>query len=348
MQPIGLRSLIQGDHAFYEQLDYMKVTQKEMGNAKALPESSSWTTGQDHSSLHFLHRLAGKVALLPASSPTLLGYPSDYAVQLRKKIPLEDGWLLKRFTLSVEGHKVDAVIMGWKESFKTNRWVLVSNGNGEFYEEKLTTDRSIKKLIAPLNANAILFNYPGVGASTGTPNRELMKKTYLAFLNLLEDAQKGLGAKEIIGFGHSIGGGVQNDALRGHSLKNDIKYVFVKSRTFADLRGTASALTHESLGLIVDLLDWNMDNKSASKGLRAPEIILQTARVKKSEILTDSSKIIDDGIVPAHGSLGKALLDDETCPKQNKVFIGVPERHNQSLQDVTLLAQTIIHLLNTQ
>jgi hypothetical protein len=38
---------------------------------------------------NLLHILAGKVALLPASSPTLMGYPENHANDSRSSISLE-------------------------------------------------------------------------------------------------------------------------------------------------------------------------------------------------------------------------------------------------------------------
>ena len=224
--------------------------------------------------------------------------------------------------------------------------MLDSNGNGEFYEDKLSC-HEFKHILSKVKSNAIVFNYPGVGASSGLPNRQAMAKAYCAMLNFLEDKKNGVGAKEIIGYGHSIGGGVQGDALKTHELKKDVKYVFVKSRTFSNLSTTASILTNKSLGFVVKILGWNMDSVASSKKLQAPEIIMQTAKVKWYEEINDSSKIIDDGVIPANASLAKALLDDNKCPKKNKVFIGMQERHNDGLDDPSFLAQKIETLLKT-
>jgi hypothetical protein len=163
----------------------------------------------------------------------------------------------------------------------------------------------------------------------------------------LEDQNNGIGAKEIIGYGHSIGSGVQSDALKTHELKKDIKYVFVKSRTFSDLSTVASTLASKPLGFLVKMLGWNMDCVESSKNLQAPEIIMQTANVKKYEELKDSSKIINDGIITANASLAKALLEDNQYPRKNKVFIGMRETHNAGLKDPSFLAQKIEALLKT-
>ncbi|MBI3901060.1 MAG: hypothetical protein HY324_02790, partial [Chlamydiia bacterium] len=218
------------------------------------------------------------------------------------------------------------------------RWVLASNGNGEFYEDTVAYNDHFKRILTEIDGSAIVFNYPGVGASSGLPNRQAMTKAYRAMLSFLEDQDKGIGAREIIGYGHSIGGGIQGDALKVHALKENVKYVFVKSRTFSTI---ASVLNFKPLECLVELLGWNIDPITSSKTLQAPEIILQTARVNQYEELQESSKIIGDGIIPANGSLAKALLDDPNCPKQNKLFIGMKERHNGQLLDPSFLAKKI-------
>lgn len=360
--PASFKDILNGDKAFYNQSDYLDVTQRDFAQNKSLPLKYTWNTENKiiriakkmFSIIIFpigiytlLHALVAKVALLPASSPSCMGHDENYANNSRLAISLDGEWKYKRITLEVDGYKIDATIVGKASTLNNGRWVLPSNGNGEFYEDHLSWCDGFKRILTEVNSNAIVFNYPGVGASSGLPNRQAMAKAYRAMLNLLEDRENGIGAKEIIGYGHSIGGGVQSDALKTHKLKNDIKYVFVKSRTFSDLSATASILINKPIGFLVKILGWNMDSVESSKKLKAPEIILQTANVKEYEELKDSSKIINDGVIPANASLAKALLEDNKCPKQNKVFIGMREGHNHGLTDPSFLAKKIEALLKT-
>jgi hypothetical protein len=353
----SFKDILNGDQAFYNQPDYLDATRRDLAQNEPLPVNYTWNTEnkifriakQIFSIIIFpigiyklLHALAGNVALLPASCPSLMGYPENHANDSRSNISLHGEWKYKRITVEVDGYKIDATIVGKASTLNNGRWMLASIGNGEFYEDKLSYSHDFKKILSEVNGNAIVFNYPGVGASSGLPNRQAMAKAYRAMLNLLEDQKNGIGAKEIIGYGHSIGGGVQGDALKTHELKKDVKYVFVKSRTFSDLSTTASMLTNKPLGFLVKMLGWNMDSVESSKKLQAPEIIMQRANVKCGyEELNDSSKIIGDGIIPANASLAKALLEDNKCPKQNKVFIGMQEQHNDELKDPSFLAKKI-------
>ena len=233
------------------------------------------------------------------------------------------------------------MVIGKASTLNNGTWILASNGNGEFYEDKMSCDSDFKELLGEIKGNGIVFNYPGVGSSSGSPNRYAMAQAYQAMLSFLEDQKSGIGAKKIIGYGHSIGGGVQGDALATHSLQEHIQYVFVKSRTFSNLSTITSILIHNWLGVAVKMLGWNIDSILSSKKLQAPEIILQTANVSSYELLTDSAKIIHDGVIPAKASLAKTLLDDVSCPKENKLFVGIPDAHNTLLSNIPYLAELI-------
>lgn len=304
----------------------------------------------------FAHSLVGRI-IVPASN-----YPSSKVRNIRKDITFDDKWKVKRISVKVDGYTIDAAIVGQAKTLENGRWVLSSNGNGELYEQKFD-DYSFGKILSELNANTIVFNYPGVGASTGMPSREAMAKAYRVMLHFLEDSENGIGAKEIIGYGHSIGGGVQGDALNDHELKEDIKYVFVKRQTFSTLSSIASKLASKILpkkvskflpnkvsealvGTLVSALGWNMGSVNSSKKLKAPEIILQTANVCCYTDISNNPELIEgDGIIPAEASLAKELLKDETSFSGNKYFLGIPEGHNSSLQNTKFLTNQIKEML---
>ena len=339
---------------FYQQIDYVENTRRDFDQVKPLPASYTWDTESKiiriakkiFSIIVFpiglyklLQNLAGKV-IVPASTPSLLSLSDDYAMQVRQNLPLAGDWKYKRVTVAVDGEQIDAAIICKESTFNNGRWFLASGGNAEFYEQNLVWNTDIKSILSEVHGNAIVFNYPGVGASSGVPNRQAMAKAYRAMLAFLEDNINGIGAKEIIGYGHSIGGGVQGDALESHELKSNIKYIFIKSRTFSNLRTEASSMGSflgSFLGSLVKFFGWNMDSTKSSKKLQVPEIILQTANVHKYQILNDISRLLDDGVIPAQASLAKALLGDDTCMKENKVFIGIPELHNGGLTDPSFL-----------
>jgi pimeloyl-ACP methyl ester carboxylesterase len=272
--------------------------------------------------------------ILPAS----IIFSKSEAAKVRSQILLCGDWKYKRITIETDGYAIDGMIVGKPSTLTNGKWVLYANGNGELYEYKQN-----HTILEATESNGLFFNYPGVGASTGSVSRQSMAKALQAALAFLEDEQRGVGAKEVVVYGWSIGGGVQGDLLKIHAPKKTIKYVFIKDRTFSNLSTEVSELFAKPLGIFIRLFNWNIDSVESSKKLQYPEIIIQTAKVREYTRLFHSSEIIDDGIILAKASLAKALLDDPQCPKENKLFIGIPERHNIPLQDqdIEYLAEEI-------
>lgn len=356
--PMPFHAILGGEEAFYNSPDYVANTQRDFAHEGPLPASYRVTTEAKIFRVvkqvlaivlfpvgiyQWLHSLVGRIALLPASCPN--AHKRRQIMRIHHNPPLDSNWAIKRFTLEVDGCTIDAAIVGQRSTLNNGRWTLVSTGNGEFYEEYLSGVRGFQDVLTGIQGNALLFNYPSV--PDGWPDRQTIIKAYRAMLAFLED-QNGLAAHEIIGLGHSLGGGVQGEALEGYQLKEGVKHVFVKSRTFSCIHEEASYIGGKFLGFLARFFGWNIGSVESSSHLRAPEIILQTASVDGYEVLHDSARIISDGVIGARASLATALLDDPSCPKDNKVFIGIPEWHNDGFSDPGMLSMTINRLLQEQ
>lgn len=356
---------LSGDKAFYKQADYAEKTVQDFREWRLKDpvyrhqiDSRIARLAKEIFSIMFfplglvrlIHRFSARL-ILPSAYPSYMNLPTHIAQQLRQQINPHTGeWRYKRLTIEVDGYFIDAAIMGrvkadGSSTFDNKRWVLKSEGNGEFYEGNLVpTNGHFRDLLTELDANAIVFNYAGVGASSGMASKNGMVKAYQAVLRFLEDQEKGIGAKQIIGWGHSIGGGVQGDVLKSHRLQEGIKYVFAKSRTFSSLSAEAAYLFKSRfIGFLVRLYRWNLDSVESSKRLACPEIIIQTAAVNTYTDLhrTPSARVIRDGVIGAECSLAQVLLNDSACPKERKYFLGVPEKHNDSLTRLDFIAQKI-------
>ena len=130
--------------------------------------------------------------------------------------------------------------------------------------------------------NYLFFNYTGVGASKGLPSKTQIVNSYNAMLHFLEDAKKGIGAKEIICWGRSIGGAIQAEALKDHAFQNQIKYSTVSDRTFSRLSDVAWYTK------ILKLMGWEFNCSAASEKLEElgkEEIILQTAHQRPFDLI---------------------------------------------------------------
>ncbi len=339
----SIKNQLTGSTAFYNQKGYVKTTTNELEKSGPLKPIYQYNTENKVFRIakqilsvvifpigiyQLLHSLGGRI-LVPVSRENEIprdSWSKPSFSQYRKESfeDIDPIWKMKRIAVKVDSCVIDAMIIGKESTLDNGRWVLASNGNGEFYERKLL-DNSFQQILTQVNGNAIVFNYPGVGDSTGSPNRKTLTKAYKAMLCFLEDKEAGIGAHEIIGYGHSLGGGVQGEALKSHKLKEDINYVFVKSRTFSDLSTEASAMINGFAGLLVKILGWNMSSVESSKKLKAPEIIMQTAA---------NDKIIDDDVIFAKASLAKKLENKKFCGK--KLFMKIPEHHNDPLKDNTI------------
>lgn len=349
---------LEGPNAFYNQPDYKNKTKDELSDKRRRPVSYKWNTQNKFTRIikdigstiffpigfcRFMHRAAGAFTL-PASNPSLLGHPMDYANGVRKLLVDLDGeWKYKRITVRVNGREIDAVIMGKESTLNNGKWTVVSNGNGQFYEETMAEGREIKEILTKTESNAILFNYAGVGASSGMPNRRAMAHTYRAMLNFLEDEKKGIGAKKIIGYGHSIGGGVQ-EALGKHKFKKDIKYVFVKSRSFSTLSAAGGGISF-ILRPLTSIFGWNMNSIKASKKLPVPELILQTHKHNNYQLIKDKNDIVNDRVIAAKSSHAYELLKSKKPHKAKKVILGIPENHNSDIVNTGIVARYINNLL---
>lgn len=349
-----------GDNAFYNHPNYTTNEEALLKKSEAPVPCYEWNSESKYRRIaktiisiiifpigiyQLIHVFVAK-NFLPA-----LNKPTTYTDDLRSKINIinNEGWVYKRISIQMDSCKIDAMIVGKKNkdspcSFDSKKWVLSSLGNKGSYEYEVQQDR-YKKILADLNANGIVFNYPGVGSSEGVPNRETLSKAYRAVLSLLEDDINGIGAEEIIGYGYSLGGGIQGDALKTHQLKLNKKYTFIKDRTFSNLAKEAALLKNSKLaGITTKVLGWNISSVGSSKNLQAPEIILQSADVEAPHILENRERIKDDKIIFKKSSLANKLMKE---PVSNKIFYGIPGDHN-TLFDSSFLIDKIKELLEKQ
>lgn len=246
---------------------------------------------------------------------------------------------LKKIILKVDGYSVEAFLVIRNQN---NRWMLHSHGNAGFCEDYIDLEKDsfmkkpfLEEIITHADTNVVFFNYPGIGNSTGFFSKKAMVKAYSATLRYLEEEQK---AEEIICYGHSIGAGIQSEALKRHDFKEDINYAFVKHKSFSkislvpyyDGRNWAKISS-----FFLKLFGWEISSKEVSRNLQElgyPEIIIQQAE-KNAELdhhkITDFEQLKDnDDAIPKDASLAKVFL--ETQEEFNHKFLfGAKSSHNE-------------------
>lgn len=350
--------LLTGEQAFFNQDDYFDKTKKEMSQVERLPVTYTCNTDKWKKKVNLIEGAKlffSNVAFPMPFYKTLQGIATEFvlpssgvAVKVNRQYEVERckglhefwwNWKSKRLTIAVDGHEIDVVIMVEPRYLEKKRWVLYSPGNTDFYEHTLVND-SLKNFLKATQANLITFNYPGVLGSSGIPNKTTMEKAYRAVLTFLEDDEYGIGAKQIFGLGHSIGGGVQGEALKKHKLKDGVKYVFIKIQTFSSIKQLVSLNYNKFLGSLITTLNLNLDSVKSSKSLKVPEIIVQTADVAEATVLKTKddlrrSPFKDDGVIPLNSILANALLTDSGDPLPNKQFLAIPENHQDDLSEAT-------------
>lgn len=345
---------------FYTQRNYEATTENNLKAERILPpayihntHSKIWRVAALIFSIiifpvglyQLLHRLIGKIFII-SSSPFLHKHLVNNSLlsanEYRTLITDDERFGYKRITAECDGYLIDVMLVIPKNC-TSNRWLLVSEGSGEFYEHTLTQNKEFRNIVSSLRTNALFFNYPGVGASSGFSSKDGMIKTYDGLLSFLEDGTNGLGAKQIIGYGHSfVGSGVQAEALLSHTLKQSIKYVFIQDRAAASISELGSAITCWPLGNLVSLCGWNFNCAEASKKLTKPEIILQTAHVQTLQEIKTKRQLMHDGVIPPNVSLAEAFL--EPTPPSKTIF-GLAGWHEAFIRDSHLLNEKIEELL---
>jgi len=252
-------------------------------------------------------------------------------------------YIIHEKSIDVDGTKVSFFIVNRITEGGNKKWTMRALGNAEFAEQA-SNEQSFIQHLEETKSNGIVFNYPGVGRSDRWGSRSTMVKAYKAMLAMLEDKKNGIGAEEIELYAHSIGTGVQGEALKDHNFKSDIRYRVHFSRGLSSLQATVHHMICKPLGWLVCLMGWNFDATAAMENLRRKNIethILQTVRanvpsgpLERGEGMRDQLPDRHDGVIPTAASLAEGLLAKEEiiqCPTIH--FDGIRERHNEGFPE---------------
>lgn len=217
---------------------------------------------------------------------------------------------------------------------KPTRWILVSDGNFFGMENRfklLGCRNPLVDLAEKLEANLLFFNYPGVVSSRGPVSKEGLVKSYQACVRYLKDPQQGLGAKEILGYGISLGGAVQAEALKDEVLdgSNGVQWILIKDRTFTSMREVGKSLFGKFGVWLTRGFGWDMEPAKISETVCCPEIFIYSSQI-------GSQVVASDGKFEPNLSFASAFVKEGTLintPKP-KVPIGMPLLgHAENLYD---------------
>lgn len=371
------------NHPSYSSDAYYLAHQQEFESPDPLPNPVLTLDGTSKVQSTY-QALAGASLVLPAGVNYSL-YTSYYRAKFISAVKSNNRYVIKRLSIQVNGNPVDVVLMGKRKNLANGRWILYSNPNNATIEEVLNWPE-IDSRIKNLNANYIFFNYPGVGCSRGWANQPDVIAAYITLLTLLADKENGIGAKEIIGWGASIGGGVQGEALKeifqsnkvegkkhietlkNLLFKNKVKCVFVKDQTFGEeiadvpkgviseklagmpltVQWLAQSIISPSAKKWISDAEWSLNIVDSSAQLPYPEVIIQNSPKELPQIKED---IVGDGMISSPVSLAYKLLAKKPAAKwPNKAFIGVKTEHTQTYtkEEEIRIAAAILKLLDSQ
>jgi hypothetical protein len=282
---------------------------------------------------------------------------SNYEFDLVYHSSQDPKWERQKLHIKIDNKILEGELLFRKDFLEEKRWTLFSLGNGELLEFRRNC-RDTYNYLTQIRSGALFFNYPGVGKSQGWPKKSLILKAYYALLKLLEDPD-GLGAKDIIGYGWSLGGGVQSEALQYHPFKTSINYVFVKDRTFSSLVRTIIDVAGTTLSKISKFSKWDLNSFASSTWLskhNIPEVIVQCGFVAyESTIdletnshfpLKEISQIRDDVVITKQASLAKKILETPSFPKESQNLFITKENHSGRFY-LEPLIKTIQNLLRS-
>jgi hypothetical protein len=276
-------------------------------------------------------------AVYPAITGTKYSFQEEGENQ--KSILENNGYIVKKISLSKSGTTYDAAIITRPDLMKQGKWSMHGFGNQMCMEDVM---RDVAENNADLGCNTLLVNGPSVGNSGGFPTPYQFGAGFEAGLQFLEKEAQ---ATHLIFKGLSLGNGMVSNAVLMHDfapgLERGVNYIGVADRSFGRLSEVAAALVGNELAarvgslrivasLVRGIVEWifylagaELDGIGAAKKLSTldiPQIVIQHDGEKGS-----------DGVIPDEVGL-KAKILSEPHRKKTQNFVFSPYiTHNGSL-----------------
>lgn len=283
----------------------------------ALPKGSN-------SYLSFIHSWGGS-RLFPASDRNTTNRLFETRRNTFKTLSLDPNQFFRRESVACDGMKIDIYLFGKKSTLGNGRWTLLSHGYTGHAEN---ANGYQKDVFERVHSNYVVFNYPNMSCTEGNISRNNVVAAYRAVLNFIEE---GIGAKEIICWGTSMGGGVKGHAFKRHKFKPNIKYVSVSDQTYTTLEKAAKAMNHGWGATAIKKTGWQLSSKKSSPKLPYPEIVIHKAKQLHPKSFGD---IEHDNLFGGEDCLaGHLLKQKEASQWTTKKFIGTKAHHCGGLND---------------
>lgn len=272
------------------------------------------------------------------------------------------GFEINRLRVDIHDISLDVFIIGRKKNLANGKWTVHFGGLGEPVLEN--SQKDLLQFCEETKSNLVLFNYAGYGASSSTyPSLTSYINSCKAIVTMLQDEKMGLKARKICFFGYSLGGGLIGALLSEYPeiLSKKIKYLIIKDRSFSSLEKAAGGIfkgipIHNSLKTLMIKISnffknlaqkacWQFSStESSKKQTEIVEIVLQQAKNPKLSaknfkpyILKHIKNLTEtDLVISKKSTMAFSILSDKTYPKRNKVILGIPENHFDTLGPKTI------------
>lgn len=280
-------------------------------------------------------------------------------------------WIGKRQCLHSGAQKIDTFIIGTRETINNGRWIVFSNGSlPSGYREclrhslsdsnqgyRLSSESSfgLLDLADSLEANIICYDYPFYGDSSGFISSliDSTAKSHKLVLDFTENQERGLGAKQIISFGYSLGGMIQLKSLVDRPISANTSYVVLSSRVPSSLtdvfscrygRGSCYPIIRLCVKIILWLFRMESDAVKNATLIQYPHIIYGTYDPN-----FDDARCYGDNAIHGQAALGYRLSYDGNSDTAPRIFIGSANvSHNILLSQRLPIEEAIKHYLSQQ
>ncbi|EPJ30517.1 hypothetical protein CP09DC78_0610 [Chlamydia psittaci 09DC78] len=236
---------------------------------------------------------------------------------------------------------IDAIKVTFPEA-RTDRWMLVSLGNCECFENRAILhcdDDWILNIAKQSQSNVLLFNYPGVMHSRGRVSTDSLSKSYQACVHYLRDHPQGPQAKEIIAYGYSLGTLVQAQALSSEVTDggDGVNWFVVKDRGPRSVSSIARQWVGKLGELTIKLLGWEIDSAKLSESLVCPELFTHGVDC--------GSQLIGDGLFNRNNCFAAPFLDPSApVLPGRKIPVGEYLLHHDGPLDKRTIQQIVEHI----
>lgn len=271
-------------------------------------------------------KAVGRLVLPAAETQDPDTWPGQCYQKARKNFETEEFTnTLEKYTLKKEHHivethdgaELDTLTISPKKINPTIKpmYIIKCLGNGYYYEAPATLNETVET-VREKNCHYVLFNYRGVGKSTGAASsyEDLVTDALAQAQRLIDD---GVDPENIIFDGHSLGGAISTVAAeRLHKLR-DWKVRAYNDRSFSTTSSVVAGILASDnfivkiiFKILLMITGWEIDAGDAFKAL--PETHKDYICVRPAK---NDQKSKSDTIISHAASIHMALQDERRKTK---------------------------------